>query len=69
MASKRSRVFVVNVRWHLPDGTSLTRHISEKALTPVSARKKVMAYYNQKGRVKKLASPHLLVSLVIVRVR
>jgi hypothetical protein len=52
MAQKRMNTYIVNVRWKLPDGSSITRQIAENGLTAASAKRKVMAHY--RGQSKKL---------------
>lgn len=60
MATKRMNKWIVNMRWKLPNGTSITKQIIEKGLTSQSAAKKVVAYYNRPAQVKKFGKPTLV---------
>jgi hypothetical protein len=51
---KRMCTFIVNTRWHLPDGTHLTRKIAENGVTAASAKRKVEAHYGTPSMRKKL---------------
>jgi hypothetical protein len=58
MAAKRMKVFSVQVRFPLADGTTLLRHIAELGLTGKSAWNKVDKYYKNR--------PHEMVTVTSV---